>query len=166
VDELVIVRHAIAEDRDGLHWPDDGERPLTAAGADRFARAARGLARLVPEVEAVLSSPAVRAWQTAELLEREAGWPAPEPCDALAVGRAPEAVLASLAGHGSAAVVGHEPQLSEFASLLLVGDPDAAAIELKKGGAVVLACPYGALPGRAVLRWSASPKMLRGLARP
>jgi len=161
----VIVRHAIAEERDGLRWPDDAERPLTEAGAERFARAARGLARLVPDVDAMLSSPAARAWQTAELLERDAGWPAPEPCDALAVGRAAEAVLAALPGRGFAAVVGHEPQLSELASLLLAGDSDAAAIELKKGGAVLLACKFGALPGRAVLRWSASPRLLRGLAR-
>jgi phosphohistidine phosphatase len=165
VDELVIVRHAIAEERDRLRWPDDSERPLTEAGAERFARAARGLVRLVPDVAAVLSSPAARAWQTAELLEREAGWPAPERCDALAVGRSPEAVLSALPQLGSAAVVGHEPQLSELAVLLLAGDPQAAAIELKKGGAVLLACPFGAVRGRAVLRWSASPRMLRGLAR-
>src|SRR5215470_13980294 len=96
MDELVIVRHAIAEDRDWLRWPDDAERPLTEAGAERFARAARGLARLVGNVDAVLTSPAVRAWQTADLLEHEAGWPTPEPTDALAVGGGTEDVLAAL----------------------------------------------------------------------
>ena len=161
----MIVRHAIAEERDSVRWPDDAERPLTEAGAERFTSAAHGLARLVGHVGAVLSSPAARAWQTAELLELEAGWPAPEPCAALAVGGATDEVPAALPDRRSVAVVGHEPQLSELASLLLAGDPYAVPIELRKGGAVLLACPGRPAPGTAVLRWSASPRILRGLAR-
>jgi phosphohistidine phosphatase len=165
VAELVIVRHAIAEERDSVRWPDDAERPLTEAGAERFTSAAHGLARLVGHVDAVLSSPAARAWQTADLLEHEAGWPAPKPTEALAVGGGPEDALAALPARAVVAVVGHEPQLSELASLLLAGDPYAVRLELKKGGGVLLASAGGLAPGAAVLRWSASPRLLRALAR-
>lgn len=162
----MIVRHAIAEERDAGRFPDDSERPLSTAGAERFARAARGLGRLVPEVELVLASPYARAWETAAILERGAGWPAPEPCAALEAVRSAGDALAALAAlrARSVAVVGHEPQLSELASLLLAGDEGAVQLELKKGAAVLLACPGGPHPGRAVLRWSAAPRLLRAVA--
>ena len=77
--ELYLVRHAIAGKPDAASWPDDSERPLTEEGITRFRPAARGLATLVPDVERVLSSPWTRAWQTAEILQEENDWPAPEP---------------------------------------------------------------------------------------
>ena len=72
--ELYLVRHAIAGHADHARWPDDTQRPLTEEGIARFQPAARGLARIVPTVERVLSSPWVRAWQTAEILQEESGW--------------------------------------------------------------------------------------------
>ncbi|MDQ4042861.1 MAG: histidine phosphatase family protein, partial [Actinomycetota bacterium] len=80
--DLYVVRHAVAQKRDENIWPDDSERPLTVEGEEKFRRAARGLLRLVPEVEVVLSSPFTRTWGTAEILE-QAGWPAPVPCEEL-----------------------------------------------------------------------------------
>ena len=74
--DLYLVRHAIAFDFDTSQWPDDSQRPLTPEGQKRFSRAARAW-RARPSVDLVLSSPWVRAWQTAELLESEAGWPRP-----------------------------------------------------------------------------------------
>ena len=73
--ELYLVRHAVAEARDAEQWPDDGLRPLTADGEAKFRKAARGLHRLAPTVDAVVASPFTRAWRTAELLQEEAGWP-------------------------------------------------------------------------------------------
>ena len=58
------------------------------------------------------------------------------------------------------AVVGHEPHLSELVSLLLAGDADAVALDLKKGAVVRLDLTGDA----AVLRWVATPKMLRLLS--
>jgi phosphohistidine phosphatase len=163
VDELLLVRHAIAAERDPFAPADDPARPLTDEGAARFARAARGLGRLVPEVGLVLASPYARAWQTAEILEREAGWPAPEPCAALEAIRSADEALAALVAcrEATVAAVGHEPQLSELASLLVAGDEHALRVELKKGGVVLLSCPGGPRPGAAVLRWSATPRLLR-----
>ena len=45
---LYLVRHAIAHDRDAKKWPDDGQRPLTKRGIQRFEQVAAGLRKLVP----------------------------------------------------------------------------------------------------------------------
>jgi phosphohistidine phosphatase len=166
VIDVYLVRHAIAEDRDPARWPDDSRRPLTEEGAASFRRAARGLQRIVPTVDRVLSSPYPRAWQTAEILRAEAGWPAPEPRDQLAAPSSPDAALELLRDEGantSVALVGHEPNLSSFASLLLTGNETALQVELKKGG--IIALDWAADPGSsaALLRWIASPKILRAL---
>ena len=65
--ELYLVRHGLAEER-GDAWPDDTKRPLTDEGISRMRKGARGLARLGLSVEVVLTSPLVRARQTAEIL--------------------------------------------------------------------------------------------------
>jgi len=167
LNELYLVRHAIAEDRDPALWPDDAVRPLTAEGAASFGRAARGLRRIAPAVELVLASPYLRAQQTAEILERETGWPAAEPCPALEATRSPDEALAALLevrGNASVAAVGHEPGLSLLASLLLVGDPELLRLELKKGSTTLLELPPNPAPGTASLLWSLTPKLLRRLA--
>ncbi len=151
--ELVLVRHARAFERDAAAWPDDARRPLTAEGREAFARFARRLARVRPSVDLVESSGFVRAWQTAQLLAEEAGWPRPSRLERLEPGADDEthdethdaAQLAALRrsalalrGVGSVAWVGHEPVLSRLASLLLTGSPDALSIRFRKGAALAL----------------------------
>ncbi|HEY2073490.1 MAG TPA: phosphoglycerate mutase family protein [Gaiellaceae bacterium] len=157
---VYVVRHAIAEERSEERWPDDALRPLTKEGEERFRQAARGLATLVPSVDVVLSSPYVRAWRTAEILHEEAGWPPPTRAELLEAWRAPKDgldLLKESSSHAAVALVGHEPYLSRFVSLLLTGDDAAVRLELKKGGVVHV--------DDGVLRWHAPPKALRGLAR-
>jgi phosphohistidine phosphatase len=163
---LYLVRHAFAAHADPAQWPDDALRPLTEEGAERFRRAARGLRRIVPEVDAVLSSGFARAWQTAELLHEEAEWPEPEDFPSLEAGRPAAPVLEALRGRGEAsiALVGHEPNLSRLASLLCAGDEDTLRLELKKGAVALLGCDLGVEPRGAYLRWSVAPKTLRRLA--
>jgi phosphohistidine phosphatase len=163
--DLYLVRHAIAEDRDPVAWPDDALRPLTEVGRARFRRAVAGLGRIVPSVEAMLASPFVRAWDTAAILAEQAGWPDPERCDPLRADRPARGVATVIRARrslASLALVGHEPQLSELAARLLGGADDAFLIELKKGGVACL----GTDDGRTwVLRWLATPRILRDLAR-
>ncbi len=165
--ELYLVRHAIAEQRDLERWPDDSRRPLTAAGIERFRVAARGLRRLGIEVEAVLSSAYLRAWDTAELLSAEAEWPKPEECAALEPTTSRTACLDALRNRpeSALALVGHQPLLSELAVLLLAGDESPMRLELKKGG--VLCLRFTAAPEAAAgtLRWSASPRILGSIGR-
>jgi len=165
--ELLLVRHGIAADRDPHRWPQDADRPLTGEGEARFREVAKGLSRIVPSIEAMLASPYARAWRTAEILAEEAGWPAPKPAEALEADKAVAAsveVVRAESRRDSLALVGHEPNLSELASLLLTGSDSQLRVEMKKGGVACLSLPARPRGGDAVLRWVASPKMLRGLA--
>ena len=71
--KVFLVRHAIAHARSRARWPNDALRPLTPAGKRKFRKAARGLATALPTSAALLSSPFVRARQTAELLAAALG---------------------------------------------------------------------------------------------
>jgi len=111
---LFLVRHAEAAPGE----PDD-LRPLTAAGRDT----ARALgARLAPEEpEAVLSSPLLRARETAAAIADAAGVEA-EPDERLAPGATADDVRSAAAGRGKTVVaVGHQPDCSEIV-LALTGD--------------------------------------------
>jgi phosphohistidine phosphatase len=105
----------------------DGDRPLTRAGAAAFARAARGWRRLVPPPQVVITSPFVRARQTAELLQE-----AFEPrCDlrldaALQPEGRPEGILELLPDAEDVALVGHMPLLGDFLGRLLGGSERAS----------------------------------------
>src|SRR5919106_4959014 len=65
--ELYLIRHAVAEQR-GDAWPDDAKRPLSEEGMTRMRKAVRGLARLDVSIDVILTSPLVRARQTAEIV--------------------------------------------------------------------------------------------------
>jgi len=162
--ELLIVRHALAEERDSEKWPDDRERPVTSKGARRFNRVARHLARLLPEVDAVWSSPLRRAWQTAEILEKKCGWPAPRELPALEPGNSAAEVTQFLRREttGRLVLVGHEPALSELITHLTAGPGDRVVLELKKGGAALLSFPAGPKVGEGVLLWLLAPRVVLG----
>jgi phosphohistidine phosphatase len=164
--KLYLVRHAVAAQRSASRWPDDSERPLTEDGAARFRSGARGLARLAPTVDRLLSSLYARAWQTAVILHEEIRWPEPEQCAELEADRSSRDtldLLQTLGTTASLALVGHEPNLSLLASRLLIGESERVRLELKKGGAVLLELDGTPGSGAAFLRWSVSPKILRSL---
>lgn len=168
--EVVLVRHAIAAERDPATWPDDRDRPLTEQGEERMRAAARGLGRILPEVDAMFASRLVRAWRTAEILHEEVGWPEPEEWPQLEPERSPAQAVLSLVPHQDAAriaLVGHEPNLSEIASYLLTGSGHRGVdLEMKKGGVACLGVDGEPGPGSAWLRWVATPRILRMLDRP
>jgi phosphohistidine phosphatase len=164
---VYLVRHAIAFEPDPTAWPDDRERPLTPGGEKKFRRAVRGLQQLVPSVDLVLSSPLTRAWQTAAILAKDAGWPEPRRFDPLEPGRSPAEVLDGLQPHQGAAamaLVGHEPSLHELAAYFLTGDPGSGRLVLRKGGVVSLIFEHGLQPAGAELEWLVRPRILRALA--
>ena len=164
---LYLVRHAVAHGRDSERWPDDSRRPLTPEGEEDFRGAARGLAHVAPEVDALLGSPYERAWRTAEILAEQTGWPAPKEFPALEPHIPPHKVVLALetyAGAGSVALVGHRPGLHELAVYLLTGDAEGADMKIKKGGVVCIEFEGGPRPGAGKLRWLFTPKVLRKLA--
>src|ERR1700676_1190153 len=94
--DLLIVRHAIAFERDRHRWRDDGARPLSPAGIRRARKAAAGLKEFTKAPDRVLTSPLVRARQTAQILTDIAGWPQAEEAPELSPGGAAQAVLTLL----------------------------------------------------------------------
>jgi len=164
---LYLVRHAVAHKRDPELWPDDVDRPLTPEGEEEFGGAARGLGRIVPEVETLLSSPYERAWRTAEILAEQAGWPEPQRFPALEPDTPPEKVVLALETHtgkSSIALVGHRPCLHELAVYLLTGDATGADMKIKKGGVVCIEFDDTPEAGTGKLRWLFTPRVLRTLA--
>ena len=164
--QLLIVRHAIAFQRDAKRWPDDAERPLTAEGVRRARRAAAGLKRIVKPPDLVLTSPLARARDTAAIFTQAARWPKAVQCDALAPGKSPEAVLESLRRQGakvdSIAVVGHQPGLGRLLALCLHG-VRSEAFEIKKSAIACLSFQGPPRGGQAVLTALLPPRLLRKL---
>jgi phosphohistidine phosphatase len=161
---LYLVRHGIAADASAA-FPDDAARPLTEEGSDRLRVQFKALRGLDAEIDHVLTSPLVRAMQTAALLTASLE-PAPTVIvvDALRPGGRFDALLAELArlpGATGVALVGHEPSIGMIAARL-VGARDA--IPFKKGAVcrIDVATLPPTEPGQ--LRWFLPPKVLRGLA--
>jgi phosphohistidine phosphatase len=163
--ELYLVRHGIAEDR-GDAWPDDAKRPLSEDGMARMRKAARGLARLGVAIDVVLTSPLVRARQTAEIVAEAIH---PRPSLATAESLSPEgnyaAVVAELEKHARKtriALVGHEPSIGELAARLI---GSRHAIQFKKGA--ICRIDVETLPpsGPGDLRWLMTMKILRAIRK-
>ena len=159
--QLYLIRHAQAEDR-GDKWPDDTKRPLTDGGTRRMRKAAKGLVRLSARMDVVLTSPLVRAQQTAEVVA--AAFEAAPPI-VIAESLAPDgnftglvADLQKQVGSTRIALVGHEPGLGEFASRLTKA---RHRLEFKKGGACRIDIESIPPVGRGVLRWLVTPAILR-----
>lgn len=158
--QLLLIRHAIAEERDPVHWPDDARRPLTDRGVARFEQVARTLASRGIRPDVLFSSRYVRAWQTAEILTRRADWTEPIPMPALEFDSSGEIINAvnESARDERIALIGHEPTLGELASTLLTGSDTGMEIEVKKGGVICLECGSRVQAGEAMLRWYLTPK--------
>ena len=164
--ELYLVRHAIAAER-GAEYPDDRKRPLTAAGLSRWRREVRGLKLLGVEIDHVLTSPLVRARQTADALAAGlARKPTLSETPALAPGGGPAAVAAAVAAqarkHRRIALVGHEPDLGELAASLLKAK---GGVEFRKGAVCRIDVDVATPGGPGVLRWFLPPKAMRRMAR-
>lgn len=164
---LVLIRHAIAEDRDEFARTGNSDdlRPLTDRGRRRMEKAAKGLHRVVPAWDRLLSSPLVRARQTAEIVRDAFGGPEIESLEAAASGDGND-LLAALrtAGRGTTiAIVGHEPIHGNWTGWLLTGAA-GGFVKYKKGEACALWFAGAIRPGRASLLWKIRPRQLRQLA--
>lgn len=165
--QLLVIRHAIAEDREtfartGL---DDAQRPLTDDGRERMELATAGLRVLVGKLDLIAASPLTRARETAEIVAAAYGGMPVETSVALSPGHKPEEIVDWLGHHGTCeriAIVGHEPDLSDLVSVLLL-DEGASFFVFKKGGACLLDFAGRIGPGDATLRWLLRPKQLRAL---
>jgi len=166
--DLLIIRHAAAENREDFarSGRPDAERPLTKRGIERMQMAARGLTTLALPIERLVSSPAVRAMQTAEIVG-----PALECRRSEAEGVfAPEAPVAAAVEWlrkqprvEGMAVVGHEPNLGQLAECLIAGR-SGDNMPLKKGGMILIRFDNAIGYGSGKLVWALPPAVLRRLA--
>ncbi len=162
---LYLMRHAPAADPDEA--TEDSQRPLTEKGRKKLAKITRNLEKLDVSFDLIITSPYLRARQTAETV-----------ADVLDMG--PELVLESenLPPLGfadklvdeinarepveSLLLVGHEPSLSQLASMLISGDSNLA-ITMKKAGLCKLTVEKLSYSRCATLEWLMTPGQLTAI---
>jgi phosphohistidine phosphatase len=163
---LYLIRHGIAVDREDPNCPPDTERPLTPKGIKRSQAAALGLRELGVQPNSVLTSPWLRASQTAEVFCKVLGYPAGKiiRTDALKGTSAPPDLLRELQSIKGKVVLcfGHEPHLHLVISHIL--HTSTKITELKKAGLALLELQRGGpTQGRLLALYPAS--TLRLLAK-
>jgi phosphohistidine phosphatase len=157
---LLIVRHATAARPDTPGMADE-DRPLTPRGRERFKKAARGLAEIMPAPDLLLTSPLRRARETAEIAGKT--WKVTPREEPLLAGGNPEALLAAVAARSEnsvVALVGHEPDMSRLLAHVVGGLGER--LPFKKGGAALVDLDDGAA-GNGRLIWFMPPRLLRTL---
>ncbi len=157
---LYFLRHADAED--ASPGGDDLARPLTAAGIESLTAAGHLWRRLNLRPDRVLTSPALRARQTAELAVRGLGLTAPP---TIVPELAPGADWPAFARAGirwpdarRVLFVGHEPDLSSVIAELT----GAASVRMRKGGLACVEFPGTPEPGAGELAWLLDPDLYDG----
>ena len=164
---LYIVRHGIAIDREDPKCPSDPERYLTEEGLKKTKEVARGFAALVDTPKIFLSSPYIRAKQTAEIFAEvlKVSKSRIEDTELLLPGAEAAAFYRDLARKKnveSVVCLGHAPQLDELIASGLGLKKDLT--ELKKAGiaSLVLSRVH---PPAGTLEWLLTPKALRKLGK-
>jgi phosphohistidine phosphatase len=165
---LLVIRHAIAEDKEAFARTGrpDTERPLTKRGRRIMARVAKGLRREVRSIDVLAASPLVRAAQTAAIVAKVYDDIPVDTVPALEPESSPSAFAKWLRTQRDAevvAVVGHEPHLGVLITWLMSGLTQSH-IELEKGGACLLEISGTPGPRSATMRWALTPDVLTKLA--
>ena len=161
--QVYLIRHGIAATPEA--YEGDYERPLTAKGRAKTKAVARQLQTLNLAFDEILTSPLVRARQTAEILLKAN----------LASHLTIDKTLAPMGSFTDwlkwlkpwresrssvLALVGHEPDLSQWAELLILGDVQGV-IQLKKAGIIGIEIPDDIDPlGNSILFWLTPPRLL------
>jgi phosphohistidine phosphatase len=156
--ELYVIRHADAKPLDDT-ITDDADRPLTETGIAQSKALAQCLQKLGVKLDVVLTSPLLRAKQTAEEMLRN--WSGTKP---------PVEVVQELAdaskrkrlgkllqevGKESVAIIGHQPDLSTFTAWLT--GSRKAQIDFAKAGAALVHCTEAPDRGAGTLEWLVTP---------
>ncbi len=163
--EVYFLRHGIAEDLSPTR--KDADRALTEEGVKRMKKAALGMRRLELTFDAVVSSPLVRARQTAELAIAGLGHKGTlRFSDALT----PEAefgdllnLLSEFPENARVLVVGHQPSMADFVSRL-ISPKGEARIEVKKGSLTRVDLDGDGGVPRGILQWAMPSRILRALS--
>ena len=160
---VYFLRHASA----GHHLANpaqDEKRPLDDPGIEQCTQIGRALNAMDVHVDAVISSPLKRATQTASLVANELGFdgklqrtPALRPSAQMDAFRE---LLNKNAQLEAVMVVGHNPSLSQFLSLLISEGASESSVDLKKCGIARVDLSGG----MGILKWLLTPKMVQAVA--
>lgn len=161
--QLYIVRHGIAIDREDPKCPPDPERYLTEEGVEKTKQVAKGVAALAASADLLLSSPYVRATQTAEIFAAALDYAKQKirRTDLLLPGADPSLLFRELAKDKQSASVflfGHAPQLDEIIATAVGSKRHITS--LKKAGVALIELKRISPPIGMVV-WLATPKLLR-----
>lgn len=160
---LYIIRHAIAVDEGTPEYEQDRDRPLTDKGRKKMRQIAKGLRTLGVEFDLILSSPYVRARETAEILEdvfkmkKKIAF-----SENLTPMAEPDLLIAEINENysvDSLALVGHEPHLGSLVGLL-TAENAKLDVTIKKGGVIRLSADDLRHERRAALEWLLTPGIL------
>lgn len=160
--DLYVIRHADAVPIGERGITTDEERCLSETGEAQCRTVAEGLQRRGVALEVIVTSPLVRARQTAEGIV--ANWPSPAPeiqvCEELAPGGSKKrlARFVRQLGRERIAVVGHQPDLGEYAGWLI--GSKRAQVELAKAGVALLQFSGGPRKRAGILLWLVTPEWL------
>jgi phosphohistidine phosphatase len=167
---LYLVRHG--EAGDSTTWQgEDALRPMTEEGFKEVKKVGKVLAALGAVPEVIITSPLVRARQTADTLAKKLNVPVEED-ERLAPGCDLGKLAGVLAKYGSARAVmvtGHNPDFAEMAGDLISVSQAPAQVAMKKGACVCvdISVPHrshATLAGHGVLEWLLTPGMARALS--
>jgi len=165
--ELCIMRHGAAVARGQAGYSDDSKRPLTESGRKKMQEIAAGLREAGFAADCIISSPLVRAVETAKIAATAVGSLVPlEISETLSPGATPESLLALLARHKNRwriLVVGHEPDLSQLAARL-IGAGRNSNLAFRKGGCCLITFSEFPPKSPGQLVWWLTPRILRKLA--
>jgi phosphohistidine phosphatase len=157
--DLYLIRHADALALGERGITDDTVRPLSERGENEARQVAKILQKKGMALEKLVSSPLVRARQTAELIVKN--WEGQQPeihvCDELAPAAKPRKLAKFLRKLGGEhlALVGHLPHIAHWACWLI--GARKAQIEIAKAGIALITCGDGPRKDMGVLQWLVTP---------
>ena len=156
--ELYLLRHAHAGDPATWDGPDE-DRPLSEKGEKQSDRLGRFLAGVGFQADAIITSPKLRAAQTARVVAGHLGMPVGEDerlGDEVSI-QALEAILRDAGDPQRPVIVGHDPDFTELVAILC----RAARVPMRKGALARIDAPRPLEPGGGTLRWLVPPDLLR-----
>lgn len=160
--EIYIMRHGDAVDRMDPAMKTDEMRPLTDAGKDEVTVIARALERLGVKPDAILTSPLVRARETAEIVAAELGAAKPAISDELAPDGSLAGVLNNILNAGPAKqtlLSGHMPGVGRMVGYLVWGNSELV-VPFRTAAVARVDLPDSApFPGSGDLRWLLPPRV-------
>ena len=165
--KIYLIRHSNAVDPGTPGYENDSTRPLTEEGRDKMKMIVSALQSLGVKPDLIVSSPYVRARETAEIVAKVLKYKKDLAfCEELVPMGGADEVIGEINEKyhvDELILVGHEPSMSILIGTLTAGTPDLA-LTLKKGGVCCLSADDLRTSRTATLEWLLTPKLLSGLS--